>query len=301
MGMTEHAAPQLRKRADPANKQNRSDAVMAQRGASSDSADDFPTPPWATRALFKHVIGRSIWGERTAWEPCANRGYMAEVLKEEFGDVLATDLFDYGYCPSGVDFLSDEFGERGIDWVIANPPFVLGSQFALRGLAVARIGVALLVRTAFLEGGDRFATLFSARPPQTVAQFVERVPMVEGVYDPGASTATAYAWLTWNLTHESETRFMWIPPCRAELERPVERVVGLIDAAEHYRKKWIAFDMGFEDGDAADMRKKFLARQSAAQRAFAKLSESDQKAVPNVGNLQHASEANACNRQSVPS
>src|SRR3954452_22918430 len=36
--------------------QNTSHAVMAQRFEPKHSADDFPTPPWATRALFKHVL-----------------------------------------------------------------------------------------------------------------------------------------------------------------------------------------------------------------------------------------------------
>ena len=36
--------------------QNTSHAVMAQRVEPKDSADDFPTPPWATRALVEHVL-----------------------------------------------------------------------------------------------------------------------------------------------------------------------------------------------------------------------------------------------------
>ena len=40
-----------------AMEQNTSHAVMAQRHESLDSLDDFPTPPWATRALLEHVIG----------------------------------------------------------------------------------------------------------------------------------------------------------------------------------------------------------------------------------------------------
>jgi hypothetical protein len=39
------------------NGQNRSNAVMAPRIEGRESLDDFPTPPWATRALIEHVIG----------------------------------------------------------------------------------------------------------------------------------------------------------------------------------------------------------------------------------------------------
>ena len=38
-------------------RQNTSHAVMAQRAEAFDSLDDFPTPPWATRALIEHVLG----------------------------------------------------------------------------------------------------------------------------------------------------------------------------------------------------------------------------------------------------
>jgi hypothetical protein len=62
-------SPQLRKRADKTNKQNRSDAVMAQRGATDDELDDFPTPPWATRAFINKVI--PIEPLETAIEPAA--------------------------------------------------------------------------------------------------------------------------------------------------------------------------------------------------------------------------------------
>ncbi len=35
--------------------QNRSSAVMQQRSEPHDSLDDFPTPPWATRALCEYI------------------------------------------------------------------------------------------------------------------------------------------------------------------------------------------------------------------------------------------------------
>ena len=37
--------------------QNTSHAVMAQRSEPKDSPDNFPTPPWATRALLENVLG----------------------------------------------------------------------------------------------------------------------------------------------------------------------------------------------------------------------------------------------------
>lgn len=82
--------------------QNRSTAVMQRRAEPHDSLDDFPTPPWATRALCE-FLRRS--GEDTAnmvaREPAANRGYMVRPLKEYFGRVEASDVHDYDLWPEG--------------------------------------------------------------------------------------------------------------------------------------------------------------------------------------------------------
>lgn len=201
--------------------QNRSHAVMAQRSEPHDSLDDFPTPPWATRALCEHVLSPRSIAVKSVWEPACNRGWMARPLAEYFGMVHASDIHDYGWEGQErvIDFLFPHSEPpKGVDWIITNPPFRLAQQFIQRGLELAREGVAVLVRTSFLEGVGRYDALFSQAPPSTVAQFVERVPMVKGRYDPAASTATSYAWIVWGCG-SSPTTFRWIPPCRRKLDR----------------------------------------------------------------------------------
>ena len=58
--------------------------------------------------------------------------------------------------------------------------FRLAEDFVHRSLKVAREGVAVLVRTVFLESVERYENLFRDQPPTKVAQFTERVAMVEG-------------------------------------------------------------------------------------------------------------------------
>ena len=65
--------------------QNKSHAVMAQRHEPTDSLDDFPTPPWATRALVEHVIGVDEVSSKKCLVPACGRGYMATALKPYFG------------------------------------------------------------------------------------------------------------------------------------------------------------------------------------------------------------------------
>lgn len=199
--------------------QNTSHAVMAQRHEAADSPDDFPTPPWATRALIEHVIGVDEVRGLTCLEPACGRGYMARPLAEYFGKVDAADAYRYGFAPVR-DFLTYPYEARSHDWVITNPPFRLAEEFVERALVVARKGVAILARTVFLESIGRYENIFSRRPPATFAQFTERVPMVKGRVDPKASTATGYAWFVWSLDEMCTPRLSWVPPCRREMERP---------------------------------------------------------------------------------
>lgn len=193
--------------------QNRSSAVMQQRrDKAKASLDDFPTPPWATRAVIRHAIvprvraagGCSLgFGGQTAADPCCNRGHMVRPLLDAFPRVLATDIADYSgdprravlgdsplvhrFEPDGVaDFLLPSyeatFPRAGdVDWFFFNPPYKLALPFVLKARELARVGVAAFVRVAFVEGQERFQQLFEFHPPSFIAWFAERVTLLEGV------------------------------------------------------------------------------------------------------------------------
>lgn len=196
--------------------QNRSSAVMQQRKEPHDSLDDFPTPPWATRALCEKLGDVSGLICR---EPAANRGHMVKPLSEYFGTVLGSDVHDYGADFPVFDFVGMEI-PPSVDWTITNPPFRLAEAFIQRALETSRSGVAVIVRSAFLEGIGRYQNLFSVTPPSSVMQFVERAPMVRGRIDKDAASATAYSWIVWQKPFDGITRLDWIAPCRKRLERP---------------------------------------------------------------------------------
>ena len=89
-----------------------------------------------------------------------------------------------------------------------------------QALDVAKEGVAILARTVFIESVGRYHSLFRRMPPSKFAPFTERVAMVKGRLDRKASTATSYAWLVWEKGDVgAETKVIWIPPCRKQLER----------------------------------------------------------------------------------
>ena len=178
-------------------------AIMGSRQEPPDSLDYFPTPPWATRALIKIALDGNGLGPRPnalVWEPACGEGHIAEVLREYPLDVVASDIFDYGYNDHVVDFLTCDHINRqeDADWIITNPPFNEKSEpFVLKAIDLAKVGVAMFVRLQWLETVGRYEHIFSIHPPTLIAFFAERVNLCKGRWEPKGGTATAYLWLIW--------------------------------------------------------------------------------------------------------
>lgn len=207
--------------------------------ATAEDLDDFPTPPWATRALMESLDDTNTFdnaGNSMALEPACGRGHMARALAEYFRHVGAFDISDYGHGYDCRDFLACV--PLKYDWLITNPPFKLASDFIARGLSEARVGVAIFVRTNFLEGQERYRNLYSQRMPTLVLQFVERVVLHEHeLRDPDRlyqmkdgtmkkpSTATSYCWIIWTTKKKpAYCQLQWISPCRLSLTKPFDYV-----------------------------------------------------------------------------
>lgn len=184
------------------------DAVMAKRAKKEVPTDTplqrlqrqldfFPTPPWASRAGGEQLLQLDP-SARIIREPACGEMHMAAVLQERF-EVIASDVHPWSPNTPVADWLDDAAwpDEPDCDWVMTNPPFAIADQFVKRGLRRSRKGVALLLRLAFLEGGDRHAILEGSNPLTLLAPFSERVPMTLGKWQPEASSATAYAWFFW--------------------------------------------------------------------------------------------------------
>lgn len=201
-------------------------SVAPGRKEPSASLDFSPTPPWATRALIERVfpvMSISTASLKTAHEPACGAGHMAEVLRESFRHVIATDIHDYGYGDAQIDYLASDV-EVEADWVITNPPFKeKAEQFALNAIERAKVGVAIFARLQWLETVGRYERLFKVHPPTQLAFFAERVNLCMGRWEPDGGTATAYMWLVWVKGRLPRAPF-WIPPdCQKTLERDGDR------------------------------------------------------------------------------
>lgn len=174
------------------------------RFADLDGPDFFPTPEWATAALMDNEIFKG-----QIWEPACGDGSMARVLASKGNDVIASDLYDRGFGEIGIDFLNTQ---RVADNIVTNPPYNAAEGFVKIGLRNAKRKFALLLRLAFLEGANRYRTVFSVNPPARIWVFSERITFYPaGAVQKGTGT-TAYAWFVWDKDWEGQTEMKWFKP-----------------------------------------------------------------------------------------
>jgi hypothetical protein len=181
-------------------------AVMATRQAEQPNPFDyFPTPPFAARAGGEW-LRRLDPLAKVIDEPGCGGGHMAFGLADTFGaaNVRCSDIADHGLvAPFNAafrlaDYLDPDWSPGGdgeaCDWVVTNPPFLLAEQFVRLGWARARRGVAVLLRSVFIESTGRHGLFMRDCPLGLKADFAERVPMHAGHWDPEGDSATAYSW-----------------------------------------------------------------------------------------------------------
>jgi hypothetical protein len=120
--------------------------------------------------------------------------------------VVASDLADYGFCESGIDYLKAE--PRDVKGIITNPPFKLALEFATKAINEVPY-LALLLRTNFLESVGRLA-FFREHPPSRLWISSRRLPMMHrfGWVGPKAPSNTCHAWFIWD-TSSHKREFNW--------------------------------------------------------------------------------------------
>lgn len=186
--------------------------MSAHRLSPPDDADLYPTPPWGGRAGAELVkqLDPLAW---SAWECACGPGHLTYALRDYFGQVEASDAFDYGWNPI-YDFTTPGPSPFDVDWIVTNPPFNRSADFIRLALARARRGVALLMRTQALDSLGRHPLMYGAQPLTVLAPFCERLPMHKGRWEPDGSTAAFYSW------------FIWLKPCAWGVVGPPPVVMG---------------------------------------------------------------------------
>jgi len=179
--------------------------------------DDFPTPPWATRAFFEYVAPHLDGGGLLFLEPAAGRGHMVRTITERGFQCSGYDARDYGAEYEVADYTDPMTNYPAHDVMLTNPPYKFAQTFVERGLREARVGVGVLARTLWAESAVRYRAIFRDRPPFVIAIFEGRVPAeTGGLRRSGAMMS--HSWFWWDKRFpRGVTRFAWIPPEAQEL------------------------------------------------------------------------------------
>jgi hypothetical protein len=190
--------------------------MVARNSSYKDTMDLFPTPPWATRALYEYVAPelKALAPTTTAWDPAAGLGHMVKVF-EEYGHPVArgTDIVARPGIEVGVQDFIQSHDTAGL--IVTNPPYALALAFALKGLERASTGLAMLMRIQFLESQGRYHELFSKTPPTKVAVFSDRIPFRKDIVVRKAPKMWTHCWVYWDiktLGSGPETKVIWVPP-----------------------------------------------------------------------------------------
>ena len=165
--------------------------------------DWYPTPEIATSACWTSRCSTSRSGSRQLVTAPS-----AKVLKTACYDVISSDLNDYGYCESGIDFLLEQ--KRAADHLVSNPPYKLAEEFIRHAIDLGVDKHAWLLRLSFLEGQKRYQRLFQDFPPIRVHVFSQRLTMWRGGEEIAGNGTTAYAWFVWRATYTGSPQLGWL-------------------------------------------------------------------------------------------
>ena len=167
--------------------------------------DYYPTPPEAVEAL----LAVEQFNARV-WEPACGAGHISRVLQQHKHRVISTDLNNFGFGETGIDFLFES--DKRAETIITNPPYKLANQFVRHAINIGIKKHAWLLRLAFLEGQARYDMLYKANPPASVHVFTKRLTIWRGDEDRawyGTTGKTPYAWFVWD-SGVTDTKVTWL-------------------------------------------------------------------------------------------
>ena len=173
-------------------------------GSEREINDFYATDPKAISDLQKFV---NLSG--AVWECACGDGALSRELEkiDEVDYVFSSDLIDRGYTKNIHDFLTTE-NPKKYDWIITNPPYKHGLDFAKKALKKAD-NVAFLMKLVWLESATR-KTFFEENPPSKVLVYSKRLGVYKNNIKTKNSGLIAYAWFLWEKDYQGETVIKWI-------------------------------------------------------------------------------------------
>ena len=183
-------------------------------GASNHSVDERAKHDfYATDPAIVHQLLALETFAPNILEPCCGAGHIAKALSASGHIVQAQDLYDYGYAPSGIDFLTYEppNGSEPFD-IITNPPYSIATDFILHALEILPLyhRAAMLLRLQFLESADRYNRLYRNGSLEKVYIAAKRAHCAKnGDFENMSGNALCYAWFIWRKGYQGPATIGW--------------------------------------------------------------------------------------------
>lgn len=137
-------------------------------------------------------------------EPCCGDGYISKVLEKKGYEVISTDLYDYGYGYSGIDFLDDSNplikSLKGEVDIVTNVPYKDSIPMLMRALDICKNKVAMLFPITYI-------TKFYFCKPSKLYVFPRRISVAKngdfGKYERGSMSE--FGWFVWYKGYTDDT------------------------------------------------------------------------------------------------
>lgn len=150
------------------------------------------------------------------WECACGTGNLAERLRQQGFDVIASDLKDRGYGLVGKDFLltTRKNVSSFVKIILTNPPYSLANDFILHALDILPEGgvYIALMNISYLCGQKRYETIYSKGTLREVYLFSKRIECWRNndreTY--GGKAMVDFAWYVFQKGYHGQPTLYWI-------------------------------------------------------------------------------------------
>lgn len=171
--------------------------------------DFYATDPHSVNLFLERIKKDNIILPKTIHEPACGQGHISEELKKHGYNVVSSDLYDYNYGQSGIDFFKSE---EKADCFFTNPPYKFALEFVNKSIEnLNPKGISIMyLKIQFLEGKAR-NQFFKKYPPKYVyVNSSRQICAKNGDFNNFHSRLLCYAWYIWYKDFCGDTTVRWI-------------------------------------------------------------------------------------------
>lgn len=173
--------------------------------------DFYATDPHSVELFLNKIKEDGIVLPKIIHEPACGQGHISKKLEKHGYTVISSDLNDYKYGTSGIDFLTSN---ETADCFFTNPPFKLALKFIKKSIDNLNPGgkSIMYLKLSYLSGQKR-GEFFKLNPPKYVYVHSSRQACARnGNFEQFKDKKLIdYAWYIWEKGFNGETTLRWIP------------------------------------------------------------------------------------------